>query len=79
MINIGEPNRAFSLAKLPVRGVGLAREEFIINSYVGVHPLHLLMEGEDEKFVDALARGIKSFIQHIGTCKRICTVSLISG
>jgi len=58
MINIGEPNRAFSLAKLPVQGVGLAREEFIINSYVGAHPMYLLMEGEDEKFVDALARGI---------------------
>lgn len=57
-LNIGEPNKAFSLARLPVKGVGLAREEFIINSYVGEHPLHLLMEGQDDKFVDALSRGI---------------------
>jgi pyruvate,water dikinase len=57
MVNIGEPNRAFSLAMLPVQGVGLAREEFIINSCVGVHPLHLLMEGESERFVAALTAG----------------------
>jgi len=34
---LGNPSEAFSLAALPVRGVGLARLEFIINS-VGLHP-----------------------------------------
>jgi pyruvate,water dikinase len=58
MINIGEPNKAFSLARLPVDGVGLAREEFIISSYVGEHPLHLLNAGHGERYIDALARGI---------------------
>jgi pyruvate,water dikinase len=58
MINIGEPNKAFSLAKLPVAGVGLAREEFIISSYVGAHPLYLLNSGQGGKYIEALSRGI---------------------
>jgi pyruvate,water dikinase len=58
MINIGEPSKAFSLARLPVDGVGLAREEFIISSYVGEHPLHLLNTGQGGRYIDALARGI---------------------
>jgi pyruvate,water dikinase len=58
LINIGEPNKAFSLAKLPVQGVGLAREEFIISSFVGEHPLHLLNSGHGGKYIAALAKGI---------------------
>lgn len=42
MINLGNPDLAFSLASLPVQGVGLAREEFIINSYIKIHPLALI-------------------------------------
>lgn len=42
MVNIGNPEEAFAVSMLPVSGVGLAREEFIINSYIGVHPLALL-------------------------------------
>ena len=42
MMNLGNPDLAFSLASLPVEGVGLAREEFIINSYIKVHPLALV-------------------------------------
>lgn len=57
-LNIGEPSKAFSLARLPVKGVGLAREEFIISSAVGEHPLHVLMEGQGDRFVEALTRGI---------------------
>ena len=26
----------------PMQGVGLAREEFIINNYIGIHPMALL-------------------------------------
>jgi len=58
MLNIGEPSRAFSLAKLPVDGVGLAREEFIISSHVGKHPLYLLEKGMGDVYVQALATGI---------------------
>ncbi|RLE42084.1 phosphoenolpyruvate synthase [Candidatus Woesearchaeota archaeon] len=42
MLNVGNPEQAFSLSFLPNDGVGLAREEFIINSYIKVHPLALL-------------------------------------
>jgi pyruvate,water dikinase len=42
LLNVGDPDRAFSLALLPNDGVGLAREEFIISSAIGVHPLALL-------------------------------------
>ncbi|AGB17531.1 phosphoenolpyruvate synthase [Halovivax ruber XH-70] len=55
---LGDPGRAFALANLPVDGVGLAREEFIVTSHVGYHPLELLERGEEERFVDALRTGI---------------------
>ncbi|EMR73689.1 phosphoenolpyruvate synthase/pyruvate phosphate dikinase, partial [Thermoplasmatales archaeon SCGC AB-539-N05] len=42
MMNVGVPEKAFTQAQLPNDGVGLAREEFIINSYIGIHPLALL-------------------------------------
>jgi len=42
MLNVGSPNMAFGYANLPNKGVGLAREEFIINNYIKVHPLALL-------------------------------------
>ncbi len=41
MVNIGEPDQAFRYSFLPHSGVGLAREEFIINS-LKIHPLALL-------------------------------------
>ena len=39
MMNLGDPDQAFSLASLPVDGIGLARMEFIINEYIKVHPM----------------------------------------
>ena len=42
MMNVGNPERAFSFAKLPNAGIGLARLEFIINRGIGVHPKALL-------------------------------------
>src|SRR5690606_109121 len=42
MLNLGSPEQAFEKSFLPNEGVGLAREEFIINSYIKVHPLALL-------------------------------------
>ena len=42
MVNVAIPDSAFALSFLPNRGVGLAREEFIIASKMGVHPLALL-------------------------------------
>lgn len=37
-MNIGNPERAFSLSRIPNSGVGLARLEFIINNTIGIHP-----------------------------------------
>ena len=42
MRNIGIPSRSFEQSFIPNDGVGLAREEFIINSYIKIHPLALL-------------------------------------
>ncbi|MGV9193798.1 phosphoenolpyruvate synthase [Microbacterium sp. MC2] len=42
MMNVGTPDQAFAFAKLPHRGVGLARLEFIINRQIGIHPRALL-------------------------------------
>lgn len=42
MMNVGIPEKAFSQGMIPNDGVGLAREEFIINSHIGIHPLALL-------------------------------------
>jgi pyruvate,water dikinase len=45
MLNIGNPELAFSAAALPSDGVGLARLEFIINTTIGIHPNALLKSG----------------------------------
>jgi pyruvate,water dikinase len=42
MMNVGNPERAFSFASIPNQGVGLARLEFIINNMIGIHPKALL-------------------------------------
>jgi len=42
MMNVGNPDNAFDFSFIPNDGVGLAREEFIISSYIKVHPLALL-------------------------------------
>jgi pyruvate,water dikinase len=42
LMNAGIPEQAFSHGQIPCDGVGLAREEFIINSYIGIHPMALI-------------------------------------
>jgi pyruvate,water dikinase len=42
MLNIATPQTAFHKSFLPNSGVGLAREEFIIASFIGIHPNALL-------------------------------------
>ncbi|MBI2208260.1 phosphoenolpyruvate synthase [Candidatus Woesearchaeota archaeon] len=42
MMNLGNPEQAFELSFIPNDGIGLARQEFIISSYIKVHPLALL-------------------------------------
>lgn len=42
MMNVGEPDQAFNFSFIPNQGVGLAREEFIVNNYIKIHPQALL-------------------------------------
>jgi pyruvate,water dikinase len=42
LMNIGNPSEAYSLAKIPNEGVGLARLEFVIANHVRIHPLALM-------------------------------------
>jgi pyruvate, water dikinase len=42
MMNVGDPDNAFSLAHIPHDGIGLARLEFIFSNYIRIHPLALL-------------------------------------
>jgi pyruvate,water dikinase len=46
MMNIGEPDMAFTSSFIPNDGVGLARLEFIINNYIKIHPLALINYGQ---------------------------------
>ena len=49
MMNLGNPDLAFSLASLPVDGIGLARMEFIINEYIKAHPMALIHPDKVDK------------------------------
>ncbi len=42
MMNIASPDAAFRWWRLPCRGIGLARMEFIINNVIKIHPLALI-------------------------------------
>merc|ERR1719387_3404767 len=42
MMNVGNPESAFTFGQLPNAGIGLARLEFVINNAIGVHPKALL-------------------------------------
>ncbi len=63
MFNVGSPDMAFYFAQFPNKGVGLAREEFIINNYIKVHPLALLHHNGlgDEGLSAEIGKIIKGF------------------
>jgi len=63
MMNVGVPEKAFQQGQIPNHGVGLAREEFIINSHIGIHPLALIQyeelkqrANEDQKIAEAIQK-----------------------
>lgn len=65
MMNIGSPDQAFEQSFTPNDGVGLAREEFIINSNIKIHPMALvnykkLPEGKVKEEIDELTQGYKN-------------------
>lgn len=59
MMNVGNPELAFSFSHIPNFGVGLARLEFIINRQIGIHPKALL---EYDTIPDQLKEVIKEKI-----------------
>jgi pyruvate,water dikinase len=63
MINIATPDTAFEKSFLPNSGVGLAREEFIIASEIGIHPLALInyskQTDEIKKKIDDKTQGFR--------------------
>jgi pyruvate,water dikinase len=63
-MNIGNPQLAFDFCQIPNAGVGLARLEFIINNYIGVHPRAVLeypnIDEELKRAVESVARGYAS-------------------
>lgn len=62
MMNVGIPEKAFVECQVPNDGVGLAREEFIINSHIGIHPLALMnydeLKNSDDPAKQAVAAEI---------------------
>jgi pyruvate,water dikinase len=42
MLNVGNPEGAFLTGQLPSAGVGLLRIEFLVSSWIGVHPMALI-------------------------------------
>ncbi|MFO7773230.1 MAG: phosphoenolpyruvate synthase [Dehalococcoidia bacterium] len=71
MMNFGIPDGAFIQSRIPNDGVGLAREEFIINSYIGVHPMALIEYDKlkeearnDKKLADVIREIDKRSVPH---------------
>lgn len=62
MMNVGNPQEAFGLSMIPSDGVGLAREEFIVTTYIKAHPMALLdydklADPELRQAIDVLTAG----------------------
>lgn len=59
MVNVGSPEEAFKLHFLPTKGVGLGRLEFIIASYIRIHPNALIEYPKLKSELDELSKGWK--------------------
>lgn len=65
MMNVASPQTAMRWWRLPCRGVGLARMEYLINNVIQVHPLALtrfgeLKDAEAKQRIEKLTRGYES-------------------
>jgi len=68
MMNVGNPEQAFEFSFIPNDGVGLAREEFIINEYIKIHPkaliyFNLIKDDEVREKIEELTVGYKNKAQ----------------
>jgi pyruvate,water dikinase len=62
MMNVGNPESAFTFGQLPNDGIGLARLEFVINNAIGVHPKALLnLDSMDEETKAKIQERMKGY------------------
>jgi len=84
MMNVGNPETAFTFGQLPSDGIGLARLEFVINNAIGVHPKALLnyatIDAATKALIDEKMKGYSSpkdfYVQKIveGVATLACSV-----
>jgi pyruvate,water dikinase len=77
MLNIGNPEGAFFAGQLPSAGVGLLRIEFLVSSWIGVHPM-ALVHPERVQDPEALAE-IKKRTATVSTATDFFVERLASG
>jgi pyruvate,water dikinase len=74
MMNIASPDAAFRWWRLPAKGIGLARMEFIINNVIKIHPMALLKfdgieDKKTKKTIQKMTTGYKNlpdyFVDHL--------------
>ncbi|MFB6261029.1 MAG: PEP-utilizing enzyme, partial [Thiohalorhabdaceae bacterium] len=81
MMNVANPERAFTFGQLPNRGVGLARMEFVINNEIAVHPMALLnpnrtdnqTRAEIRRRTEAFADNREFFVRTL--CEGLATIA----
>lgn len=66
---VANPDLVFNYSFIPNKGVGLAREEFIIMNYIKIHPNALLQyetleDQEVKKQIDALTAGYQNKVEY---------------
>jgi pyruvate,water dikinase len=69
MMNIASPAAAFRWWRLPVKGIGLARMEFIINNIIKIHPMALvhfdqLQDMDARKQIEDLTQGYEDKMEY---------------
>ncbi len=66
MLNVSNPERAFSHSQIPNAGVGLARLEFVINKMVAVHPRALIdFDSISNDLKTAIAARISAYVDPV--------------
>ncbi|MFP4477235.1 MAG: phosphoenolpyruvate synthase [Desulfatibacillaceae bacterium] len=69
MLNIASPDAAMRWWRLPAKGVGLLRMEFIINNIIQIHPMALvqydqIMDQDVKSRIDDLTRGYDDKVEY---------------
>ncbi len=68
MMNLANPEQAYSLQFIPNDGVGLVRMEFIVSNHIRVHPMALLRPDKLQQVLP-LSRHISTVVTATTTTK----------